>query len=86
MPTAWIHGGEIPPCPSCAAPTRDQVRSPNGGSRVLWRCSICQRDRQPDVGWVDALVPISDVELAARNRAMSARVRARWRAADARRR
>ena len=26
MPTIlWIHGGLIPPCPFCGAPTEDQV-------------------------------------------------------------
>ena len=80
MPTLWIHGGTIPPCPSCGAPTIDQLRKPDGADRALWHCLICQRSRQPDPGWDDPLIPTSDVELRARNRAMSARVRARWRA------
>ena len=79
MPTVWIHGGTIPPCPFCGAPTEDQLRKPDGADRRLWACLICSRSRQPDAGWDDPLLPISDVELRARNAAMSARVRARWR-------
>ena len=83
LTTLWIHGGEIPPCPSCGAPTEDQLRKPDGADRALWHCLICQRSRQPDdAGWDDPLVPISDVELRARNRVMSARVRTRWRVTD----
>jgi hypothetical protein len=82
MPTLWIHDGAIPPCPTCDAPSEDQLRKPDCADRRLWHCLICSRSRQPDVGWDDSLVPVSDVELRARNRAMSARVRARWQAAD----
>jgi hypothetical protein len=85
MPTVWIHGGQIPPCPWCGAPTDDQLRKPDGADRALWHCLVCERSRQPDTGWRDPLVHISDDEWRARSRAMSARVRARWRAADAER-
>ena len=73
-----IHGGVVPPCPSCGAPTEDQLRKPDGADRALWHCLICQRSRQPEPGWHDPLVPIGDVELRVRNSAMQARVRARW--------
>jgi hypothetical protein len=81
MATLWIHGGIVPPCPLCGAPTDDQQRRPDGADRAVWFCLICQRSRQPDFGWDDPLVAISEEELRARNAAMSARVRARWRAA-----
>jgi len=61
------------------------VRRPIGADRALSHCLICERNRAPDIGWVDELVPISDVEWQARARVMTARVRARWRAADAER-
>lgn len=77
MPTLWIHGGTIPPCP-CGASTEDQVRRPDGADRALWHCLICERGRQPDAGWVDELVPISDAEWRTRSRVMAARVRTRW--------
>ena len=62
------------------------MRKPDGADRALWHCLICERSRLPDSGWHDPLVPISDVELRARNAAMAARVRARWQAADTERR
>jgi hypothetical protein len=79
VPTLWIHGGRIPPCPICGAPTEDQNRRPDGADRALWFCLICQRSRQPDSGWADPLVPISLEDWRAMCRAMSARVCARWR-------
>lgn len=82
MVTLWIRGGIIPPCPSCDAPADDQLREPDGANRALWQCLICQRSRQREPGWDDPLVPVSDVELRARNRAMSGRVRARWGVTD----
>jgi hypothetical protein len=81
MPTKWIHGGRLPPCP-CGAPTEDQVRRPIGADRALWHCLICDRGRQPADGWVDDLVAISEDQWRARSRVMEARVRARWRASD----
>jgi hypothetical protein len=83
VPTLWVHGGVIPPCPSCGAPAEDQTRRPDGLDRAIWFCLICQRGRPPDPGWVDELVPISEDEWRARARVMTARVRARWRASDA---
>jgi hypothetical protein len=77
MPTVWIHGGTIPPCP-CGAPAEDQVRRPDGADRALWHCLICERFRDPDPDWDDPLVPISLEDWRAQSRAMSARVRARW--------
>jgi len=41
MPTYWIHGGLIPPCP-CGAPTEDQVRRYGGGDLATWFCLMCQ--------------------------------------------
>jgi hypothetical protein len=79
MATLWIHGGTIPPCPSCYAPSDDQLRESDGADRVRWRCLVCGHSRPPDPDWPDRLVPISDVELRKRNAMMRARVRARWR-------
>ena len=59
MATLWIHGGIIPPCPSCGAPAEDQNRRPIGADRAIWFCLICQRGRPPEPGWVDELAPIS---------------------------
>jgi hypothetical protein len=81
MPTLWIHGGTIPPCP-CGAPTEDQVRRPDGGAMAHWHCLICERGRPIVPGWVDELVPISDDEWRARSRVMEARVRERRRAKE----
>ena len=79
MGTLWIHGGVIPPCPFCGAPSQDQARRPDGADRAHWHCLICERYRQPHPGWADPLVPISPEDWRAMCRAMSARVRARWR-------
>jgi hypothetical protein len=78
--TLWIHGGTIPPCPLCGAPTEHQVRRPDGANRVNWHCLICERGRPPEPDWLDPLVAISADEWRARSRVMEARVRARWRA------
>jgi hypothetical protein len=85
MPTLWIHGGVIPPCP-CGAPTEDQVRRTDGADRAVWHCLVCESRRQPDPGWDDPLVPISLEDWRALCRVMSARVRARWREAERRQR
>ena len=77
MPTLWIHGGLIPPCP-CGAPTEDQNRRPDGADQALWFCLICQRSRQPDPGWDDPLVLISVEDWRAMCRRMETRVRERW--------
>jgi hypothetical protein len=79
MATLWIHGGVIPPCASCGAPAADQLRKPDGADRAVWHCLGCERSRQPEPGWLDPLVPISEDDWRARSRTMKARVRARWR-------
>ena len=81
MSTRWINGGTIPACP-CGAPSDDQVRRYGGGALVDWFCLICGLFRAPPADWADELVPISDLDLNARNTAMARRVRARWRTAD----
>lgn len=78
MPTLWIHGGVIPPCP-CGAPSEDQVRRYSGGAETHWFCIVCGLFRDPPPGWDDPLVPIELDEWRAQSRVMSARVRARWR-------
>lgn len=80
MPTRWIHAGSIPPCP-CGAPPDDQARRYGGGDRVDWFCLICESFRAPPADWSDELVPISEDDWRAQSRAMTARVRARWKAA-----
>ena len=77
MPTLWIHGGVIPPCPFCGAPPEDQNRRPTGADRAVWHCLICQRARPPDPGWDDPLVPISLEDWRVLCRVMAARLRAR---------
>ena len=84
MPTVWIHGGKIPPCPSCGAAVEDQLRKPDGADRALSHCLVCQRSRQPDAGWSDPLVPISLNDWRAQSRVMQARARARWEAIESR--
>ena len=78
MPTLWIHGGLIPPCP-CGAPSEDQNRRPDGADRTHWHCLVCDLQRDPDPGWDDPLVAISLEDWREMCRVMSARVRARWR-------
>ena len=79
MATLWVHGGLIPPCPFCRAPTEDQNRRPDGADRAVWFCLICQRSRQPDPGWDDPLVPVSLEDWRALCRVTASRVRERWR-------
>ncbi|HEY5457799.1 MAG TPA: hypothetical protein VIJ96_20225 [Acidothermaceae bacterium] len=78
MPTVWIHGGTIPPCPFCGAPDDDQVRRYGGGDVVHWYCLACEQFRDPQAGWDDPLVPISLEDWHALRRVISARMRARW--------
>ena len=73
MPTLWIHGGLIPPCPFCRRAGR------GSGPAVAGRgsCRVVLPDRMPPADWVDELVPIRDADLKARNAAMVRRARER---------
>jgi hypothetical protein len=77
LPTIWIHGGFIPPCP-CGAPPEDQVRRYSGGAEIRWFCVVCGLFRGPPDGWDDPLVPIELEDWRAQSRVLSARARARW--------
>ncbi len=81
MPTLWIHGGHIPPCP-CGAPTEDQVRRYGGGAEIYWFCVVCGLFRDPPADWHDPLRPIEFEAWRAQSQVMSARVRARGERSD----
>lgn len=72
VPTRWVHGGVIPPCP-CGAPSEDQVRRTSGADRVSWFCLICDHDRPAEPGWTDDLVALTDARWKAVGRAMERR-------------
>lgn len=76
MPTRWIHGGVIPPCP-CGATSEDQVRRTSGADRAYWFCLACERRREPEPSWHDDLIPLTETEWRARSRAMEHRARNR---------
>jgi hypothetical protein len=72
----WIPSGVISACP-CGAPSQDQVRRRDGGSRSHWHCLVCERGRPVDDGWEDPLIAVTDTELRAITRKMEARARER---------
>lgn len=78
VPTVWIHGGLIAPCP-CGAPAEDQVRRYSGGAVARWFCVVCGLFREPPTGWADPLVPVDLEDWRALSGVKSARVKARLR-------